>query len=368
MRSCSYSTGWKWFFIVVGVVFAAAAATCFAADLPLFGLALAPMAGVPWIVLQERIEYDDQRIVHRTLLRTHSMLRASIRGRRLYVYQHGIREVALISELPSEKPLKVPGMFALDPELRDWIQELPDLDQQERESELQRLVEQFGTDTVAHRRPMAKVLNALGLACAAWAWFWPRPYHPVLIANIAVFAAAFFTAVRSRGGYAVDSSRKDPRPSLGPALIFPGLAIALRMSLDVRLVSWTRPLLLAAGAGAIIAVALLLTAPRERQKPWLFLLWAPIFAAAPFGALVYANVALDRRPPVRYEAVVQGKYIAHGKRTEWRLRLEPWGPFEEAKDEEVSRASYARVKPGQQLTVRLYPGRLDIPWFVVELP
>jgi hypothetical protein len=367
-RTCGLKIGWRLFFGLGGLAFAAAAYFSYQSGLVWGAPFFAGFAALMWNLLRVRVEFDEERVGVFNGFRTRTIARAQVQGRRWRLYNNGVRELLLVSDVPGEKPLQMPSTVELASELQAWIEGLPDLDARERAEANQRAVEQFGADVLARRRTVARRLIYASIACGLWVWLAPTPYHAAMLANLALFAVAFALTLGSRGGYALDADKKEARPTLLLPLLFSGVAVAVRMVFDVHLLSFAQPFAFALAGGGAIAGLLMLSDPRERKRPWRFLLFAPLLSGLPFGALLYANAALEPAPPQSYSARILSKHVSHGRSTTWSVRLEPWGPLDRPKSEDVGRAFYERVRPGDRVRIRLYSGRLGIAWFEMDAP
>jgi len=369
--------GWLVFFGLLAVACVAGAVLIWrlpheardeAVFLPVASAICATFALTSALLLLIRVDFDEEWISVRSGLRTFSMRRARVIGRRLKRYQHGVGEVLLFSEVASEKPLRIPTMIALQRPVLEWLAQVPDLDAQELQVEVQKLIVEQGETSLLRRYRIAKGLNAAGIGVGLWVLFYPRPYRLALSADALVFSVAWVVAFAGRGAYQLERERKDPRPALGAALIVPAAALALRAMLDLHVISLVPALAPVLVGGALLAAVLIVRDARERHRPWRLLLWMPLHCAFCFGAMLFANAALDRSKPQVFAVEVLQKSVVRDQRTSYRVRLAPWGPRREANDEDIPRATFERLPAKGEVRVLLYSGRLGLPWFVIAAP
>lgn len=317
------------------------------------------------VLYEDAIEFVELGRGHRRLRRD------EIAGRRLRAMQYG--QMQLVLELRGgRKPVKVHWAHESDAVLDAWLFAIPDLDAEDRaraESELLRSPA-LGRDEAERRRTLqrarkiARALNGVAIAAAAWGWFYPRPYR-VAIATLAVLPlVGLALLLGGRGRYAFDSVKTDARASVIVSVVGPGLVLAMRSISDLRVIDWERLLFAAAvlGAGLVVAVA---AGDRKARKPWVLLLLAPLVFAYPWGGLSLANALLDRGVPQMFRVPVRGKHVTTGKHTSWDVELDPWGPVTERKRVDVGRGLYRSVEIGDRVCVALRPGALGARWFVV---
>ena len=213
-------------------------------------------------------------------------------------------------------------------------------------------------------RKVAKTLNWVATAAAAWAWLFPRPYV-LVVATLAFLPwLSILLVARSRGKYLILSRRKDPHPGLDALSLLPGLALASLAILYLHVVDW-RPALAVAviGALALTAAHWAIDNALRLRPALLFFLLLPNGAYA-YGAVVEANALLDRGPAKVFEARVVNKRVSTGRySTTWHVELGPWGPIQQAGEVSVPRALYDSVQIGGQVCALLQKGAVGIPWY-----
>jgi hypothetical protein len=178
-------------------------------------------------------------------------------------------------------------VYETDPVLEAWLGAIPNLDAEERaraEAELLRSPA-LGADpterarNLSRARKVARTLNGFSLAVCAWGWFYPHPYSTAIVALGVIPPLGLATLLVGRGRYACDELRNDPRPSLMPAVMGPGLVLALRALLDVHVIDW-QLLLVGAAVGGLALVCAIAVGARLRRL-WLPALFAPLVSGYP---------------------------------------------------------------------------------------
>jgi hypothetical protein len=204
-----------------------------------------------------------------------------------------------------------------------------------------------------------KILTVAAYAAFFWAVVFPRPYHAVLLVNVAVVVMAYALVLSGRGGLS------GGKVKLGVPLLMPGLALAWRMAADVRLVSHAASLGIAVIGAAVLAGVIALGDPAMRSRSRFAVLLVLQLPLA-FGAALYANTALEASAPQTFEATIVDKHFSRGRLpSTYQLTLSPWGPREKTETDLVPRAVYDSVKQGERVHIMLYAGRLGVAWFTI---
>jgi hypothetical protein len=200
----------------------------------------------------------------------------------------------------------------------------------------------------------------MGIAVLVFFWtlVYPRPYALVLLVNAALVALALALIVSRRRAYLEGGS-------VLPALfILPGIGLTVCVSANVQLLSRIWLLAMALAASVLLALILALADKAQRTLPRLI---AMLILHAPLGYAcgLYANTALDTSTPQTFHAVVRHKRRTSGRYRLDLLTLSPWGPRATEEADPVSPDIFYSVHEGEQVSVKLYPGRLGVPWFSI---
>jgi hypothetical protein len=269
--------------------------------------------------------------------------------------------------------MQIPLTIQQDSAFRLWFSNVPDLDAIRRRQSLSAALANplFGktqAERQAYLRRQATLVFAVAVAVAlvcAWAFFIPRPYA------VAVSAVALLPAVLGALALWVDPFRLDRQPNelsggMASLLLLPGIVLFLRALLDIHFFGWQRPLALVV-AGTLAMIALVLLVSRGFRSLKFVLLSAPFLAIYAYGAIIEANVLLDRSPVKVSYGIVTGKDLHIGKpQTYYRLRLHPLGPYTMLDEVDVSPDAWRAINPGDTVCIGLHAGSLGIPWYAAE--
>jgi hypothetical protein len=84
-----------------------------------------------------------------------------------------------------------------------------------------------------------------------------------------------------------------------------------------------------------------------------------------FGTTWNSNCYFDESQPKIYLTTVLDHRIEHGKSTSYYLTIAPWGPVQKETEVDAGRWMYYNAPIGDTVRVKLRPGLLHIPWYVV---
>ena len=297
-----------------------------------------------------------------------TMLREEIGWRR---FLPNTSTIGLLPRDKSQKKLKIAFFSKPDALFTAWFASIPDIDAAElvkSESEIASDVE-FGltpeqrSEQLASARTTARWLTRGALLISAWGVFYPRPYQLIMGILAAVPLLAVMLMLRSRGLYQIEGRRNDARPSLALPFLIPGCVLTIRALAGVDFLKWM-PLFSLSLAGACALTLLIASADRRmrerRAVMGAIFLFATFYA---FGVAAQADELLDRSTPQVFRVAVLSKRVSSGKSTTYYLRVEPWGPKQDANDVSVPGRLYGVVLPKQTVCINLLQGALKIPWY-----
>ena len=322
------------------------------------------------VMLTAQVVLETSGIESRNYFSSKNMLRESIAGVRVVPTRY-VSTLVLVPRDKSQQKLKISLYFPLDELFYDWLQGIPDLDEQDREQSLAQFEEELGPGETAPTR--AKLLaqgktTATTLAIAAgilggWSGFVPSPPWQVIFALGALPLISLALIIRSKGLYQMDEYRNDARPSLAVPIMVPGLILLLRSLWSFDLLS-VKPLVIGSVMVALALFGLAIQYDRSlRQRGWVSILPVIFLFTYAYGALSQANAIADHIPPQAFPVTVLGQQISGGRSTTWYLRIDPWGPVPTPSEVSVSSSLYHSVKPGDTVCVYLHPGALKVPWY-----
>lgn len=335
-------------------------------------------------VLRYRIVLRPDAIDVRGILVERTLRRDEIAGRR-DIKTRNARTTVLVAKALGARDLKL-SSFILhgqgDPALKHWIEALPDLDAADlRRSEAEVLKNSALGQTPEERqaglsraRRIGRIANGAAVAVGVWGLLYPHPYELAMLLLAAGPWFAFALAARSPGTYQLDQRRNEARPTLAILMYLPALALAMRALSDIHILEWQQGAVLAlAGAVVLSFVAtkldrgLLAPKPGRSGARWASVLGMTLIGAAyGYGLGMQSDRLLDSSPPRAFTAAVVGKHISSGKSRSFNLHLAPWGPRSYPDNVQVRADFYETVQVGEVLCVDLYPGAIQVPWFVLR--
>jgi hypothetical protein len=320
--------------------------------------------------LRSRMIIEGSRIEVRTAFGQKSAEVSEIEGVRTITTRNGTYQELGLKE--GRASIAISSALSTDDDFRAWFQQIPDLDQRDREALLAEISSDAELGSTPEERlaalKKAKTIGililVLGLAAGAGVIFGTSAWiklSAVLLALIPV--ATWFLLQRSPLLYVVFKRKGDPRAELSYLTLIPGVAffIALR---DIHMVS-LQSLALIFALVLLVSTAAFYTASRKSSARRA-LIGLIIFSGAYAGGLTgAANTLFDRSKPTSYAVPVVGGRVSHGKSTTYYLRLAPWGPVTSEKDVSVPSSVYHGMSIGDVVCVSLHSGALHAPWFTV---
>jgi hypothetical protein len=274
----------------------------------------------------------------------------------------------------SQKKLKILLFMTLDAAFYDWLEGIPDLDEEDRRQSLAEIEENLGPGENESAR--ANLLaqgkrTAAGLAIAAgilgvWSFFAPRPPGLVIFVFGILPLISLALMIRSKGLYQFDDYRNDARPSLALPIMIPSFVLLLRSLLGFDLLS-VRSLVVASVMIALVLFSLSLRSDRSlRKRSWVVILPLIFWFAYAYGALSQVNALADHSAAQTFPVTVLSQRVSGGRSTTWYLGIDAWGPVSAPSEVSVSSSLYRSVKLGDSVCVHLHPGALKSPWYYVS--
>ena len=212
--------GWRWFLVVGGLTFVLFGLFCMgwgllepgareALGLVLGGGCITGIGAGTFISLREKLLFDGVTLHHRNVLRSRSLSREEILGRR--GHSSGLLVVPVKA---GTRGLVVGFAFERDALLQAWLEGLPDLDAQDRQHILDATAASLGLaagslearQRLTRARRLAGGLRVLSV-CAAGLIFVPQLHVVALLGIGAVPLIAVLLALTGSGLY-----QSDPRP------------------------------------------------------------------------------------------------------------------------------------------------------------
>lgn len=323
-----------------------------------------------WLLKSRTVLYSD-RIEFQGVFSTNTFTREDIKGWR--VIPASPPTLALERRIGGS--FKTSLTFPIDGELSAWFDSIPALDDAESEasqSAVQAEIEKdirFGVnpsekrETLERARKTAKILASVSTVCSIWAFAYPRPYEPLMLALILLPWVAIEIMRRSHGLFRADELKNDAHPSVAYALISPGIIVCGRAVLDYEVIQSLWSVALCLVVASMLFAAILLVDPSQRRRFGTLPLFFLFGVAYGYGAVVETNVLLDGSTGATYTAFVQKKEISDGRSTTYEIFLSPWGPERDTNELDVSRKTYGELQTGHQVQLRLKEGALGVRWY-----
>lgn len=320
---------------------------------------------------RSRILIDGTHIEVRGAFRTQPADLNEIEGLRTLRSRYGSFRQLILKN--SRRPITIRSRFKTDDDFRAWMQQIPDLDQRDRQALLAEIEQQqdlgatpeerLGALKAAKRN--ATALLVIAAAAAIGLNFGSKPWLALcaVVLILAPFVAAFL-CLRAPLLYTAFKRRADPRGEASYTLFVCSLGMIYTMR-EPHFLSFKPLTALMALAALALLIALLSPARKSGNRGALLALVA--FAALyGLGAVAVSDVFFDRSQGTVYTAQVTGHHITHGRSTKYYLRLEPWGPVHAVEDVSVPSSLYRATSAGDTVCPELHPGRLNAPWFLVR--
>lgn len=322
---------------------------------------------------RSRVILHADAIESQGLLRRKRLARVDIEGRKMLNVQHGPPQTRLVSRNELAGAIDLPQYLETDAVLQSWVAAIADLDAQQRaHSERAYLGEP--TDQVTRNEKLqrlrsatrvARIANGATLMLCGWAWFYPHPYLLVVGLLAIVPVIAVLVAAMGKGAYSLEGRDNDIRASLALPFFMPGLVLTVRALLDISVLDSGRLFWLTVGAAATCMLLVLWVARELRQTSWVGFILPLITMSYCYGAASVVNLHLDDSEPQVFVTRVVDMRVSSGNPITRYLKVEPWGPANEADELEVGKELYKRVRKGDSVCVYLFPGALGVRWLEV---
>jgi hypothetical protein len=217
--------------------------------------------------------------------------------------------------------------------------------------------------------PGSWLIIAAALLCG-WALLYPAPYG-LCISLLGTGALAALALPRLSGGYFRLEGKGRQIGAAGQVALYLSMILAIRALVDVDMIDWKGPLLIAGACGLLFAgLGMAADPPAMRSSSRgratgvaLSLFLAGV--AFGWGASVEADMLLDRSAPATHRLRVTEKWVVHGRSI--RLHLGLAAPNGLGLDNvHVSDWLYTHTQVGEEVCVQSRGGALGFRWYWVE--
>jgi hypothetical protein len=328
---------------------------------------------ITWMFLARLTLWPD-RIESRDLIRTRTLYRREILGRRIVQQHNAPATLILFPRSSPAKKIKISNVFRVDALFMEWIGSLPDLDAEDVSVGHQDIMtnQELGI-TPAERiaafdrgKRLSRLLSGATLALGGWAWFYPVPYRLVVSLLVLLPWVGLAIVARSSGLFRIDEKRNDPHPSVGVPFMLPGFVLTLRVIRDMNFVEWSGPLYVSAALAVLLAIAAVMADHSLKNRLGIVILLFVLSMSYGFGAGMEGNALLDHSKPSVYPTQIIEKQISNGRYRSYDLYLARWGPRQDNDKVSVSRSFYESVGIGAIVCVSLRQGAFHVPWYIVQ--
>ncbi|HZY63223.1 MAG TPA: hypothetical protein VFE38_11910 [Edaphobacter sp.] len=323
-----------------------------------------------WLLQSKTVLYADQ-IDFQGVFSTKTFHRDELIGWRV----RPTSPPTLVLERKGGGSFKTGLVFRVDEELSDWFDSIPSLDEKESalseasvRAEIQN-DERFGatlserTEALQKARKIAKTLSTISIVAVVWAFIYPRPYEILMLLLALLPWTGIEIMRRSHGLFRADELKNDAHPTVAYALIFPGIILCLRATLDYNVLQSTYAVALYVLVGCALFGAVLFFDSTQRRRRAILPVFFLFGVAYGYGVVVEANALFDRSPGILYTATVKRKEITSGRSNTYKLDLSPWGPNAVNNELDVSSSTYNQIQTGQTVQLKLKEGTLGVHWY-----
>lgn len=324
--------------------------------------------------------------IGKVILHDHSIQTVGLMGRRqlhrqqIKGYRLNDRFIILEPLSNDLRKIKITTYISQKEEIIEWLSlSFPDLDAMDSMDKMERILnnDDFG-NTRKERlaklkiaRIAANLLNWSACLLAAWTFFRPVPYEPLILACMAIPLIAITAYRVSDGLLAIDDGeRKSVIPSLTLAILMGSVALFIRALIDYNLLAYGNLLtvtgILTAGLLALAIVENRHFSFQQRKDYLNALVLSLVFFAYSYGALVITNCFYDRSNPEVADAVVTDMEMSRGSKSNtFYLYISSFHRKQDAEQVSVSRQLYEQVEIHDTVEVHTAAGLLGFPWFII---
>ena len=281
-----------------------------------------------------------------------------------------------------KKMLRVPADFQQIQLLYEWLNEHAantfmeevKVSAQEFSEEHSVLSDEEKNQLLKKNWAVAKLFDWTGIAIAIFFFvsiFLGGQIKKIAFCICASYPLLLLMAARfSNGNIRFISRRSDVCPGLFWSFFYCSIALSASAFLYLDSVYSIQKMMAVSAVSVIFAASLYVALAADAEKRNLKSL-AGILILTAFmyggGTALTANVIFDSSEPALYEATVLGKRISGGRHKRKYLDISPWIDGKtEHKEVAAAGILYAESEAGDKVSVKLYGGKLGIPYFRVS--
>lgn len=384
-RDYRLTNGRKIILTLLAAVFLGFAAIFFkmAVDYPRgreFPLALGVIFLTPGILVllqtwRSRLVLEHDTIELHSAFRVRRAVREEIEGLRTIQNRYGYFTRLYLRQ--GRGAFNVSDSFTGDVDLKEWLKEIPDLDQRDAEE-----IEKAALSRYSPALPNLNEPNifdrakrwAIGLSVLAGAtsipviWVGYQPvYRTALVLLLACVPLGIVLLHRFPLLFAAFMRKPAPRADLTFLIIWPGLGLLFSYQTandPAHLVDFWQPVY---WVWIILAALFATLFPTLRNSPSRLTLFFFILitgGAYSVGLVNAMNTLLDWPEPQLYQtSIVEMHMSRSNKGMKYYLLVAPWGPISYSDELNVSKRTYDASRVGDPVCLGLHPGFLRAPWY-----
>jgi len=262
--------------------------------------------------------------------------------------------------------------FDTDSSFNRWFQQIPNLDQSDRDAVLEEIQHNTELGSTPEERmgalASAKTISTFILIvtiAAALVLDFAGPefrFPTAIVVAIAPMVVLFFT-FRSPLLYTAFKPKADPRAEVVYTFFAAGFGLLIHAGsihfVSAQSAAWMVILIALACVGALWGSFRGTMGIGGRVLG--LLLFIGIYA---YGLVVAADTMPDRSQASSFTTNVVSKHISSGRSTSYILVLAPWGPVERTNTVSVSSKTYRNTEIGDEVCLALHAGALHVPWYM----
>jgi hypothetical protein len=277
--------------------------------------------------------------------------------------------------------IKLSNFYENRNELQDWlIWNYKNLNELEIMQEKQEILSNQDLGWTIHEREsnflkykrLAKILNWSGSIIAIVTILLLKKSDYVILLCIFYPIFCLLAILFSKGLLTIDEREEAISPSVFWAFFAPTSIVFLRALMYFKTYDYENVWFLTAVIAFCFFFILIINNQgfvfNKFEKPiTIIMLSVFIVFGYSFGTVINLNCALDDSQPKKFKTIVLDKRITKGKSTNYYLTVSPWNNQKEPKEENTNETDYELIKKGDTITINLYEGKLNIPWYEIKL-
>lgn len=223
-------------------------------------------------------------------------------------------------------------------------------------------------DTVQYRRAVraSKICNNIAWVTAFWFLLIPRPYFFILGVNLLLPLVGIFIYMKYNTFVELDEYKHRQGVNVLQCIIFPTLSVALRALNDFNIVYSLKFWIMISAISLVLMVIVLWRTKEYKVRKLVILELAVCIFIYTYGAFIHGNCILDKSSFFRYSVQVMESSKDKDSDPSYYLTVEPWGPYKEKKELEVTEGIFKRRKAGADVPIYLMEGRFGIQWYIID--